>query len=52
MKVKVDEFEKRGVKIDVLVRLDGIDRYTLFLRANGHEAYADISREQGVDGYR
>jgi len=51
-KVKVDEFEKRGKTIEVFVEIIGIDRYTIILRANGHEVYADISREQGVDGYR
>lgn len=52
MKVKVDEFKKKGKTIEVLVKIVGINRYTIFLRANGHEVYADIIREQGVDGYR
>lgn len=51
-KIKVDEFEKKGKTIEVFVKIVGIDRYTIFLRANGNEVYADISREQGVDGYR
>lgn len=52
MKVKVDEFEKKGKTIEVLVKIVGIDRYTIFLRTNGHEVYAEISRIKGVDGYR
>lgn len=52
MKVKVDEFEKKGQTIEVLVKIVGIDGYAIFLRANGHEVYANIIREQGIDGYR
>src|SRR5690606_9856172 len=52
MKVKVDEFEKKGQTIEVLVKIVGIDGYAIFLRANDHEVYANIIREQGIDGYR
>lgn len=51
-KIKVDEFEKKGKTIEVFVKIVGIEGYAIFLRANGHEVYADISREQGIDGYR
>src|SRR5690606_15108950 len=50
-KIKVDEFEKKGQTIEVLVKL-GIERYNIFLRANGHEVYAEIRNIKGVDGYR
>lgn len=51
-KIKVDEFKKKGKIIEVLVKIVGIDGYTINLRANGHEVYAKIRRFQGVDGYR
>jgi len=51
-KIKVDEFVKKGKTIEVFVKIVDIDRYTIFLRANGNDVYADISRVQGVDGYR
>ena len=52
MKVKVDEFEKKGQTIEVLVKIVGIEGYAIFLRANGHEVYAEIRNIKGVDGYR
>lgn len=52
MKIKVDEFEKKGKTIEVLVKIVGIDRYIILLRTNGHEVYAEIDKPQGVDGYR
>lgn len=52
MKVKVDEFKKKGKTIEVFVKIVDIDGYAIFLRANGHEVYANIIREQGIDGYR
>lgn len=51
-KIKVDEFRKKGKTIEVFVKIVDIDQYIIFLRANGNDVYADISREQGVDGYR
>lgn len=51
-KIKVDEFEKKGKTIEVWMMMKDIDEYILFLRANGHEVYTYVSRQQGVYGYR
>src|SRR5690606_17922293 len=52
MKVKVDEFKKKGKTIEVFVKIEDIEEYVILLKANGHEVYTDIVREQGIDGYR
>ena len=51
-KIKVDEFEKKGKKIEVFVKFRGIEGYAIFLRANGNEVYSEIRRIEGIDGYR
>ena len=51
-KIKVDEFEKKGHTIEVLVQMKDIDEYVLFLKANGQEVYTYVDRQQGFDGYR
>lgn len=51
-KIKVDEFEKKGHTIEVLVQMKDIDEYVLFLKANGQEVYTYVSSQQGIYGYR
>jgi len=51
-KIKVDEFEKKGHTIEVLVQMKDIDEYVLFLKANGQEVYTYVDNQQGIDGYR